>query len=236
MKKLKFLIGIIILLIGLGIYKPVETEDYLEQAGVRDQVWEQREQLVDVYEENLQDQLEIEILAYILIALGVLFIITSGSERKKSMTGQLLYQNLENVDPIELGTKAQKDAAKDPTKEEDDKAGIGAMELPALNEPTPNMMGGPYGSQMGAPMNPQMNPMMQQQPHHNPFNPFGAVMNPLKNLFQNASPFTLFGGRPQQPVHQLGKKFKCAQCGEVFVEANPGPVVTCPKCHTSYQV
>ena len=135
MKKLLFLLGILFLLVGIGIYKPTDAEDILERANIRDLVWDNvREPLVTAYEENLKDMIALDIMSYLFMALGLLTIIISFRRKKKSMTGQLLYQQMEKINPQELGEKAKKDQEKDKEygiKKEEEKS----IELPEIPEP-----------------------------------------------------------------------------------------------------
>jgi len=232
MKKLLFLLGILFLLVGVGIYKPTDAEDTLERVKIRDIVWDNvREPLVNVYEENLKDKLGLDIMSYLFMALGLLTIIISFRRKKKSMTGQLLYQQMEKIDPQELGEKAKKDQKKDEKygiKNEEEKS----IELPEIPEPVgPGIAGAPPGS--AAPPS-----AAHPSSSHHPMFPsvtfsVDRFVNPLKSLFHKAGA-TSSGIR--QKVSSRGQKFKCAACNEVFMVKHREDTVTCPSCNTTYKV
>lgn len=232
MKKLLFLLGILFLLVGIGIYKPTDAEDTLERAKIRDIVWDNvREPLVNVYEENLKDNIGLDIMSYLFMALGLLTIIISFRRKKKSMTGQLLYQQMEKINPQELGEKAKKDQEKDKEygiKKEEEKS----IELPEIPEPAgPGIAGVPPSS---APPPSATSPSSSHRPMF-PSVTFSVdkLVNPLKSLFHKA-------GASSSVIRQKGtskgQKFKCAACNEVFVIKHRENTVTCPSCNTSYKV
>ena len=233
MKKLLFLLGILFLLVGIGIYKPTDAEDILERANIRDLVWDNvREPLVTAYEENLKDMIALDIMSYLFMALGLLTIIISFRRKKKSMTGQLLYQQMEEVNPQELGEKAKKDQEKDKKygiREEEERS----IELPEISEPSgPGIPGAPPA----AAYPPAATPPPGSQHHTFPAVTFSVdkLVNPLKNLFhKQGTPFT-FGMKLKSMAP--GKKFKCAACEDIFMVKHSENTVTCPSCNTSYKV
>jgi len=235
MKKLLFLFGILILFIGVGIYKPVEVEDALEQATIRDVVWENvRVHLVTVYEEQLEAHIELEMLGYVCMGLGLLFILVSFRGKKKDSkssgggVGQLLYQALERISPHELGEKAKRD------KEKEDKLGIKkveekSMELPDIDEPVLLGASGASPASGYPPLGGSApGPTMTPQPADRP-------VNPLKSLFHKTGASLSGGLRGKRPTGP-GKKFKCAACEEVFVVKHNDSTITCPSCNTTYKI
>jgi len=228
MKKKLLIFGILILLIGVGIYKPDEAESSLEKIGIRDFVWEKlRSPALDIYEENIKEYLDVLSLSYLLIGIGVLTLILSFRKGKKSMTGQLLYQHLEEINPAELGKKAEKDKEKDVVEEKKEEKSI---ELPDIEEPeTPTATGGIPSTQF-QPTSSQMAPSRGATGE--------GYFNPLKTLFHRVS-----GGKPSWSQTQIGqpqrvreRRFKCAECNEVFVVKHQENTVTCPSCNTTYRV
>jgi len=241
MRKLLFILGLLILLIGVGAFKPSESEDALEQTGIRDSIWEYvQEPLAGVYEENLEEQLDLEMAGYVLMGLGAILILVSFKHKKKksdagamSTAGRLLYQALGRISPEELGQKAERDKMR-----EGPKAALKekSMELPAvMDEPT-------VGPGI-APPAPGMQPMQPMQPSgpQQAFSPlinlFKTPVNPLMGLFHRsdgqASGATGSGrGSPGGPV----RRFKCASCSEVFTVKHKDNTVTCPSCNTSFKL
>ena len=238
MRKLLFIFGLIILLVGIGAFKPAESEDALEQAGIRDKVWEYiQEPLAGVYEENVEEQLELEMAGYVLMGLGAIIILVSFKHKKKksdtgkmSTAGRLLYQALGRISPEELGQKAERDKMREgPKATQKEKT----MELPDLvDEPTmgPGMMPPVPGMQ-------PMQPSGPQQVFSPLINLFKAPVNPLMGLFHRSdgqASGAIGSGRGSSggPV----RRFKCASCSEVFIVKHKDNTVTCPSCNTSFKL
>jgi len=227
MKKVLFIIGILILLSGIMIARPDDTRDMMERAGsYQSSLEEPYNSTYNRTHDALGDNTDIA--GYGVAMVGLILMALSFVKKKKE-EGGLLYQSPEHqqISPERLEQRANNappiNSASDDQKE---------FEIPEPERAVPS----PFSS-MTAPtvLTPAKQNPIQDLAGANgiaPTLPSAPVPPPV---FQQTAPAPAYQPRVQPPAEQE-QTFKCSECGEVFTIRGDVKEVICPKCGTRYNL
>ena len=228
MRKLVFIIGILILLTGIMIARPEYTRKLIEETGSYKDIEEaynsSYNRTHDTFGENT------DVVGYGIFMVGVIFL-TISFVRKKEKKGGLLYQSPEHqqIPPEHLLERASKAPPIDSSSDDERD-----LEIPVPDKSTVASPMSSHTEVLSASSHPiQPNP----QDSDTPLTTSNTVVPPPV-FQQTASP--VYPNPPAPPVvptpEKEEKTFKCSECGEIFKMAGEVKEVICPRCGTRYSL